>query len=208
MEMVFLVQLCAAFNLLSIFSAGPSNKDENWATHRLSTGESVELKRIERGRYHWFETREGFSVVRTPDRYEYATATPDGGIAPCGMLAVPGEPPLKIPVGVRPTTEFLRKQRAAGASGFSPPSPTPVSVRQPGGTELKLTLKGGPGVSWYEDAHGYAVVTVSGRYEYAVRSPSGELIGCGVEVESMDVSEVGLKVGIRPSEALLNKMTQ
>ncbi len=35
--------------------------------------------------------------------------------------------------------------------------------------------------------------------EYAIRNPSGALVGSGIEVDSMKPTEAGLVPGIRPS---------
>ncbi len=179
--------------------------DETLKTVQLSNGSSVALRCFKDGAFEWFESPDGFAVVRSPDRYEYAFPSEDGGIAASGVLAV-GEPKkLPFPSGLRPTPEFLRKKRAEVGGSSSPPSPNPISVIQPNRTKLEVYLKGNAVYSWYEDKDGYSIIAISGKMEYAIRSPSGALIGCGIEVDSMKPNDAGLTPGTRPSVDFLRK---
>ena len=202
-SVVFQPAILAAF--VFSFPASLMSMDESPKSFPLADGRSVELRSLKEGNYDWFESGDGFAVVRTPDRYEYAFQTEDGGIVASGVMAGANAIKLPFPAGIRPTQEYLRKKRAAGGPAGSPPSPHPVSVSQPGGKTLELYLKGSSGISWYEDKNGYTVVTVSGRLEYAIRNQHGELVGCGVEVDTMKPSEAGLVPGIRPGAEFLKR---
>jgi hypothetical protein len=181
------------------------NMDDTSKRFVLTDGSVIELRSVKEGKYQWFESRDGYSVVRTLDRYEYAFQSEDGGITASGVLAGESKPKLPFPSGIRPTPEFLRKKRTEIGTIGSQPSPNPISVVQPDGRKLDIYLKGGASYSWYEDMTGYTIVMVPGRVEYAVRNPDGALIGCGVEVEAMKPSEAGLTPGIRPGTEFLRK---
>ncbi len=172
---------------------------------QLSNGSSVELRVLMEGAYEWFESSDGFAVVRTPDRYEYAFPLDDGSIVASGVLAVREPQKLPFPPGLRPTLDFLRKKRAEVSSPSSSPSPNPILVEQPDGTKLEIYLKGSANYSWYEDKIGYTIIAIRGRMEYAIRNPAGALIGTGIEVDSMKPTEAGLTPGIRPSDEFLRK---
>ncbi len=173
--------------------------DDTLKTFSLSNGARVELRCLKEGGFEWFESLDGFAVVRTLDRYEYAFPSEDGGIAASGVSAIREPKKLPFPPGLRPSPEFLRKKRVEAGGPSSPPSPNPISVALSDGTKLEIYLKGSGVYSWYEDKAGYSIVAVKGRMEYAVRGPTGELVGTGIEVDSMKPHDVGLTAGIRPS---------
>lgn len=201
-----IVSRLAMFAVLVVsLPASLMSMDESLKRFPLADGRSVELRSLKQGNFEWFESGDGFAVVRTPGRYEYAFQTEDGGIIASGVPAGISQIKLPFSSGIRPTPEYLRKKRAAGGPAGSPPSPHPVSVSQPDGKVLELYLKGSSGISWYEDKDGYTVLSVSGRLEYAVRNPDGELVGCGIEVDSMKPSDAGLVPGIRPGAEFLKK---
>jgi hypothetical protein len=102
---------------------------------------------------------------------------------------------------LRPTAEFLQQRRADRPPGLVPPSPQPVEAKGAGGELFQLKLKGSGAHSWYEDEHGYSVVTTPERFEYALRGPDGRLIPCGILVGSMNPAEAGLNPGIQPGQA-------
>jgi len=176
--------------------------DDGWQSVALSSGRAAELKPVREGEVQWFITRDDFAVIRTPARYEYAFQNEAGGLVASGCIARPLNRALPFPTGIRPSPEYLRMRRAAAPAG-GPPSPHPVQVAQPDGTLLELFLKGSSGVTWYEDKQGYTIVTIPGRYEYAIRGPSGALIGSGIELESMKASDIGVRPGLKPSDEFL-----
>ncbi len=170
--------------------------------YRQPDGLVLELTPMREADQGWFEDRAGYSVVRLPDRYEYAVLGASGGLKSSGLLVSSVDPRQSaLPPRLRPTPEFLLQQRAAGPGGFAPPSPHPVEVQQPDGTVIKLTLRGGPPYSWYEDELGYSVIQVPGRYEYALRGPAGILVGSGIAVGSMSPQEAGFQRKIKPTAA-------
>ena len=179
--------------------------DEEWTRIQVADGRHVEVKSIQRQAYEWFETRDGYSVVRTPDRYEYAFQAEDGGLEPSGLLASTGKK-LPFPPKIRPTAEYRARVSRGRPRGGAPPSPHPVQLRQPDGREIKVFLKGGPSLSWYEDERGYSILSVKGRLEFAVRGPDGALIGCGIGIGEMAPSEAGLKQRIEPSAGYLSTL--
>ncbi len=170
--------------------------------YRQPDGLVLVLNPVRGSGHDWFEDRAGYSVVRMPDRYEYALLGTSGGLKPSGLLVSSVDPRQSaLPQKLRPTPEFLLQQRAAGPGGFAPPSAHPVDVQQPDGTVIKLTLRGGPPYSWYEDEWGYSVIQVPGRYEYALRGPDGKLVGSGIAAGSMSPEEAGFQRKIRPAAA-------
>lgn len=179
--------------------------DETRRTFKLSNGSSLELRCLKENGFEWFESNDGFAVVKTPDRYEYAFSKEDGSLAASGVLAIGESKKLPFPSGIRPTAEFLRKKREEVAIPTPQTNPNPISVVQPDGTKLEVYLKGSGVYSWYEDKTGYSIVVVRGRMEYALRDPSGALIGSGIEVDSMKPMDAGLTAGIRPSVDFLRK---
>ncbi len=179
--------------------------DEKWSPFQVDQDQFVDLMTHTVEAYEWFETRDGYSVVRTPTRYEYAFPTDEGGIEASGIVCS-NTRKLPFAYSVRPTIDFLRRQRQMRpAGGASPPGPGEIALTQPDGKSVKVFLKGSAAFSWYEDKHGYSILPVVGQLEYAIRSPDGSLVGCGLKVGVMSPDETGLRKHIRPGAAFLQK---
>lgn len=206
MKIIQVIVVTSAFVLGA--SSSSIDADETRTTVLISDGSKIEVQVHKEATFQWFESSDGFAIVQTPTHYEYAFEASDGSLVASGVLA--GSASMKLPFspGIRPTPEFLRKQRATGDRPGSPPSPHPVRVTQPDGSHLELFLKGSSSVTWYEDKSGYTILSIPGRLEYAVRNPTGELVGCGIEVGSMSPSETGLVPKLHPSAAFLKKIRE
>ena len=197
--------------LFSIAIAGSVTARANAnVEHTIENSKGTAIKLIVRGddAYQWYEEMDlGFSVIRIPKRYEYALRGKDGSLMPSGLLAgAVGPAEHGLATGVGPSPEFLRSKQDAGPlSSRSPPSPHPITIRQPKGIEIQVHLKGGRTYNWYVDSNGYAIVPIEERWEYALRGVNGELFGTGLEVGTINPGEAGLTQGITPSLKFLNR---
>jgi hypothetical protein len=171
-------------------------------TFKQPDGKVVELEPLRIGKASYFEDAQGFTVVRIPIGYEYAMPAEDGSLKPSGIELRSMDPTMSaLPVRLTPTPEFLEKRRKVSPAGLAPPSPLPVEIKLPDGSVVRLKFKGSGAYAWYEDEHGYSVVTTPERFEYALRGPTGQLIPCGILAGSMNPADAGLKPGIRPASS-------
>ncbi len=141
-----------------------------------------------------------------PGAYVYAVRDPSGEPVASDLVVRKSDPEAEgIEPGVRPRSEVIAEARAQErpgtgsiASRTDPPTPdaSPVEVRKPDGTTVKLLDRGG----WFEDPERYAVVRDGDRYVYAVRNSRGRLTPvAGLIVGRVDPAKAGLLKGLRPS---------
>ncbi|MFN0009453.1 MAG: M6 family metalloprotease domain-containing protein [Planctomycetota bacterium] len=80
-----------------------------------------------------------------------------------------------------------------------PPSPRPVVVIQPDGSEVSLRLKGGASARWYEDGMGFPVVKTADGYVYARLDTAGELVPTAWPAGRGDPAALGLVPRVVPA---------
>jgi hypothetical protein len=169
-------------------------------TIELSDGRKLELLVTDSGSQRWYKTADGYAVVRTPDRYEYAFQSEQGGLIASGILVGSIKSKLPFPASIRPTSDFLQKQRQSAGVASSPPNPNPIEVKQADGSTLRVKLKGGPAYNWYENDEGFSIVVVKGSYEYALLNRNNALVGSGLEVGTVEPEKAGIKQGLKPRD--------
>ena len=81
-------------------------------------------------------------------------------------------------------------------------APFGYSETQPDGTHISLFPRGDEHYNWVEDKDGYTVVETNGRFEYAVRGPSGRLNANGMVVGRDNPRAGGLQKHTLPSAAI------
>lgn len=176
-----------------------------------SRNQQISLHRQTDHDYFWLvETKSGYSVILLPSRYEYAYRNIDGKLAASGLIVGAAEPADHgLRVGISPSQSFLNrvneKEPDSGPQRVAP-SPRPVIVRQPDGSEVELTLAGNRDYNWYETKDRYAVMHLPERYEYAIRGADGGLKSTGLEVGTVSPAKHGLLPNIRPSQQFLMRM--
>ncbi len=84
-------------------------------------------------------------------------------------------------------------------------SPHNIETAQPDGARITLRIHGDERFNWQSDTRGYTVVRDNGRYVYAQRGASGQLVPTTLEVGKADPAANGLSKRILPSQAAINQ---
>lgn len=188
--------------LVLVFAGRDMAAAEPKLTFQQPYGLAIEVFEARVGEQALETDREGYLIVKTreqADRYEYALRSAQGALVPSGIELgnVAGAESTGLQPGLTPLPEFLEKQAEQRSATDRPRpqvqvSPRPFDVETSFGTK-QLRNRRARQFGWYVDEHGYSVVRVAPRYEYAVLGRDRKPVPTGIGVGTVDPEKVGLR---------------